>query len=210
MMKTSNNRSSKAGLFIVFEGIDGSGKSTQTKLLASKLRKKGLEVLTLSEPTDGKWGQEIRQLSRVKDSLKPQEELELFVRDRKENVAKNIKPSLRSGKTIILDRYFYSTLAYQGARGIPLKKIRELHKKFVLIPDVVFILDIPVTSGLKRIKDRSVIYRHFEDKNYLKKVRQIFLELKDPECVVIDGRPSAREIHQTIWAVMTSKFPSLK
>ncbi|MDD8031781.1 MAG: dTMP kinase [Acidobacteriota bacterium] len=210
MMKKSNKRSSRAGLFIVLEGIDGSGKSTQAKLLARKLRSKGLEVLTLSEPTDGKWGQEIRQLSRVKDSLKPQGELDLFVWDRKENVAKNIKPALKSGKTVVLDRYFYSTLAYQGARGVPLKKIRELHKKFAPTPDVVFILDLPVTNGLKRIKDRAVIYRHFEDKDYLKKVRQVFLELKDPECVVIDGRPSAREIHRKIWAVLTGRFPNLK
>jgi dTMP kinase len=210
MINKSNKKSSRASLFIVFEGIDGSGKSTQAKLLARKLKRKGLEVVTLSEPTDGKWGQKIRQLSRAKGCLRPQSELELFINDRKENVARNIKPALKSGKTVILDRYFYSTLAYQGARGISLEKIRRLHKKFAAVPDVVFILDLPVTSGLRRIKDRSVIYRHFEDKDYLKKVRQIFLRLKDPECLVIDGRPSAREIHKKIWAVLTSRFPDLK
>ncbi|MGB9893184.1 MAG: dTMP kinase [Candidatus Saccharicenans sp.] len=205
-MKALNKK--RKGLFIVIEGIDGSGKSTQVRLLARRLRRNGQKVVTLREPTEGKWGQKIRELSRSRGSITPETELELFIKDRKENITRNIKPALKRGEIVIMDRYYYSTLAYQGARGLSLARIKRLHK-FALIPDIVFILDVPAETGLKRIKGRSVIYRLFEDKNYLKKVRQIFLKLKEPECLVIDGRPPAKEIAQEIWALLTKKFPDL-
>jgi len=198
------------GLFIVFEGIDGSGKSTQVERLARRLRRRGLEVVTLREPTQGKWGKKIRELSRTSGSVTPEEELELFIRDRRENVVKNIRPALEAGKTVILDRYYFSTLAYQGARGLDLEEIRRRHRKFAVVPDLVFILDVPVSTGLRRIKDRPIIYGHFEEKEYLKKVRKIFLSFRDPQCLVVDGRPEPAAIHRKIWSLLVKKFPELK
>jgi len=198
------------GLFIVFEGIDGCGKSTQVELLADKLRRRGKQVVTLSEPTAGRWGQKIRDSARTKGSLSPAEELELFIRDRKEDIKNNIKPALEAGQIVILDRYFYSTLAYQGARGLDMNEIRAKHDKFVIRPDIVFILDVPVSQALKRIAGRPVIYSLFEDPDYLQKVRKNFLKLKDSECYLLDGRQPPEDISRQVWQILTRRFPWLK
>lgn len=210
MTQPARRHPTRRGLFLVIEGIDGSGKSTQVELLARRLCRLGLQVVTLREPTQGKWGRKIRELSKTSGSLRPEDELELFIRDRRENVARNIKPALKAGRTVVLDRYYYSTLAYQGARGLPLEEIRRRHQKFAIVPDLVFILDVPVRTGLRRIKDRPVIYSLFEEKEYLKKVRKIFLSFRDPEVVVVDGRPPAAVIHRKIWSLLLKKFPQLK
>jgi len=198
------------GLFIVFEGIDGCGKSTQVELLANKLRRQGKQVVTLSEPTAGRWGQKIRDSARSKGSLSPEEELELFIKDRKEDIKNNIKPALEAGQIVILDRYFYSTLAYQGARGLDMNEIRAKHDKFVIKPDIVFILDVPVSQALKRIACRPVIYSLFEDPEYLEKVRKNFLRLKDSECYFLDGRQPPEAISRQVWQTLTRRFPWLK
>ncbi|MGQ9801918.1 MAG: dTMP kinase [Candidatus Saccharicenans sp.] len=210
MTEAARSRPARKGLLLVMEGIDGSGKSTQVELLARRLRRRGLQVVTLREPTQGKWGRKIRELSKTSGSVKPEEELELFIRDRRENVAKNIRPALEAGQTVILDRYYYSTLAYQGARGLSLEEIRRRHQKFAVVPDLVFILDVPVSTGLRRITDRQIIYSLFEEKDYLKKVRKIFLSFRDPEVMVVDGRPPAAVIHRKIWSLLLKKFPELK
>lgn len=198
------------GLFIVFEGIDGCGKSTQVELLAKRLRRRGKKVVTLSEPTAGCWGQKIRALALTKGSLSPAKELELFIKDRKEDIKNNIKPALQAGQIVILDRYFYSTLAYQGARGLDMDEIRAKHDKFVIRPDIVFILDVPVSQALKRIASRPVIYGLFEDRDYLKKVRKKFLKLKDPECYLLDGRRPPEAIGRQVWQILIRRFPWLK
>ena len=102
-------------MFIVFEGIDGTGKSTQVRLLAKALRELGQEVVTSKEPTDGPVGTRLRQ-SAEKGRLSPQEELDLFHQDRRDHVQSLIAPALERGDTVIVDRYFFSTMAYQGAR----------------------------------------------------------------------------------------------
>jgi len=206
---TLKKPSSARALFIVFEGIDGCGKSTQVELLADKLRRRGKQVVTLSEPTSGRWGKKIRNSARTKGALSPPEELELFIRDRKEDIKNNIKPALEAGQIVILDRYFYSTLAYQGARGLDMNEIRAKHDKFVIKPDIVFILDVPVSQALKRIASRPVIYSLFEDPDYLQKVRKNFLKLKDSECYLLDGRQLPEDISRQVWQILTRRFPWL-
>ncbi|MBN2244466.1 MAG: dTMP kinase, partial [Candidatus Aminicenantes bacterium] len=107
----------KKGILIVFEGIDGAGKTTQAEALMERLQKRGLRVLFLREPSEGKWGRLIRQKAAQEDSLSPEEELDLFQKDRQENVRLNLKPALREKKIVLLDRYYFSTMAYQGAKG---------------------------------------------------------------------------------------------
>src|SRR5690348_11605062 len=101
------------GFFIVLEGIDGSGKSTQVKAIAAALRERGYEVVTTKEPTDNKWGKILRN-SASTGRLSAEEELETFIKDRKEHVEILIRPSLDAGKVVITDRYYFSTAAYQG------------------------------------------------------------------------------------------------
>nr|MDP6657848.1 dTMP kinase [Nitrospinaceae bacterium] len=108
----------KRGWLIVFEGIDGTGKSTQCQKMETRMREYGVPVIRLREPTDGVWGQKIRKiLSDGRGAVTPKEELTWFIEDRREDVEKNILPALRENKVVLLDRYYYSTAAYQGALG---------------------------------------------------------------------------------------------
>ncbi len=186
------------GILIVFEGIDGSGKSVQAKLLQEKLEEKGFDVVSFQEPSDSRWGREIKKKALHPDSLSPEEELELFVKDREENVEKNLKPALREKKIIILDRYYFSTISYQGARGIDPERIRKINEKFAPKADLVFILDIDAQSGLDRIKDRKNKERLFEREDYLVKVNQIFRSLRGKNFIHLDALKTEEEISQKI------------
>ncbi|MBM3295951.1 MAG: dTMP kinase, partial [Candidatus Aminicenantes bacterium] len=99
------------GRLIVIEGIDGAGKSTQARLLVRRLKALGFAAVAFREPTGGKWGRELKRKAKMAGSLTPKEELELFIKDRRENVARNLRPSLRAGQIVVLDRYYFSTIA---------------------------------------------------------------------------------------------------
>ncbi len=105
-----------AGILIVFDGIDGGGKTTQAKLLADILTAAGETVVLSKEPTDGPWGKQLRA-SATTGRMSLADELHAFTEDRKQHVTNLIAPALARGEIVILDRYFYSTIAYQGARG---------------------------------------------------------------------------------------------
>ncbi len=146
--------------FITFEGIDGSGKSTQARLLADYLSSKGIKVFLTKEPGEGKLGEAIRTeiLDRRDIDIEPYAELCLFCADRAQHVRELILPKLKDGYTVICDRYYDSTLAYQGSG-------RELDPDLVfrmamasslgVEPDVTFFLSIPVEQALLRLKDRD-------------------------------------------------------
>lgn len=105
------------GKLIAFEGIDGTGKSTQIKMLADRLTAEGLSVLSTREPTDGTFGKKIRELFVSREKVSPDEELALFMDDRREHVTSVIEPALAKGMIVLTDRYYFSTAAYQGAEG---------------------------------------------------------------------------------------------
>jgi dTMP kinase len=186
------------GILIVFEGIDGSGKSTQAEILLKRLQEEDLEVVYFREPSKGKWGRKIKKKALHPDSLSPEEELDLFLKDRRENVEKNLKPALQKRRIVILDRYYYSTIAYQGAKGIDEKLIRTMNEEFVLEPDLVFIFDIAPQKGLERIENRKKKDRLFEREDYLVKVREIFRSFKGEKFVHIDALKSEEEISKEI------------
>lgn len=175
-------------LLIVFEGIDGSGKTTLSKMLCEHMTKKKMPVVWLREPSDSKWGKKIMELSRHKTSIPLEEELKYFIEDRKINVSRYIKPALSGNKTVILDRYYYSTACYQGARGMDMDKIIQINRKFAPDPDITFIIDVAVETGLDRIKkNRSSRMKLFEQKTFLEKVRDNYLALSGDNIHVIDG-----------------------
>ncbi len=176
------------GLLIVIEGIDGAGKTTQARALLRRLRRRGFACRYFREPSRGRWGREIKRLALTAGSMTPEEELALFVRDRRENVARNIRPALRAGRIVVLDRYYYSTIAYQGAKGIDPERIRRIHEKFAPRPDLVFILDLGAETGLARIAGRRTRDALFERASYLAKVRRIFRGLTGPGIIHLDAR----------------------
>ena len=195
------------GLFIVIEGIDGTGKSTQAKRLAEWFRARGREVVLSREPTDGPWGKKLRE-SATTGRLSPEDELECFLYDRREHVEMTIKPALADGKVVILDRYYFSTMAYQGARGFDPAEIRRRNEAFAPQPDLLLILDLSIESAHGRIGSRGDTANEFEQRDTLTRCREIFLSLRnEPFARVIDAEPSLNEVSADILAVVTAEFP---
>ena len=167
----------RRGLFIVLEGIDGTGKSTQVQRLADHLRAQGREVVASKEPTDGRWGKQLRE-SAATGRLPLDEELAMFIADRKEHIAELIQPALDAGKVVVLDRYYYSTIAYQGARGASTEQIRTDMRAFAPEPDLVLLLDLEPNQALERIEqNRGEMPNEFEQLQSLQKIRAIFRDL---------------------------------
>ncbi|MDD3145830.1 MAG: dTMP kinase [Candidatus Riflebacteria bacterium] len=144
-------------LFITFEGPEGSGKSTQIKLLNNYLTSRGIETVITREPGGTPAGDRIRSVLLDKDggSLEPETELFLMLAQRCEHLRKIILPALNAGKVVLCDRYFDSSMAYQGfARGLMLDKVRSIHQAFLpgFLPDVTVLLRIPPEKGLIRAR----------------------------------------------------------
>lgn len=186
------------GVFIVFEGTDGTGKSTQLSLLADFLRAKGFPVITTKEPTEGRYGQEIRRLYTRRSSCTPREELQLFLDDRKEHVTTLITPAVEAGKIVLSDRYFLSTVAYQGALGFDVDELIDLNS-FAPPPDLALVFHAPLETGRKRITaGRGEALNDFEQQDYLIKVATIFDALDMDYIKRIDAGGSIDTIHKLV------------
>ena len=194
------------GLFIVLEGIDGTGKSTQARRLGERFTAQGREVVLSREPTDGPWGAKVRE-SGGSGRMSPQEELECFIKDRRQHVEELIAPSLAAGKVVILDRYYFSTMAYQGARGFDHDEIRRMNEAFAPVPDLLLILDLDVDLALQRIGARGDTANEFEKRESLQRCRDIFLSLADEKFVaVIDSSAGLDEVTRKIAAVADNRL----
>ncbi len=192
--------------FITFEGVEGSGKSTQSKLLRDSLTQKNILASLTREPGGTKASEKIREilLSDEIDALESKSEVFLNFAARIEHVEKFIKPKLQNGEVVICDRFFDSTIAYQGY-GFEgnIEEIKKLNQIAIgdFKPDITFLIDIDVEKSFERIKDRSSNNRYEElGIDFHKRVRDGFLEIakNDDRVKIIDGDRSLEEIAQEI------------
>ncbi len=184
------------GWFIVFEGVDGSGKSTQIELLSMKLRDQGVDHVLEREPSDGGIGRFIRAYSEAGDRyLQPESEALLFTADRFEH-SRRIAQTLDQGVTVVCDRYYHSTLAYQGAAGVDVAWLKDL-QRFALKPDLVILLDVDPGRSLMRVSGRTLTV--FENRDYLSRVRDLYLGFaRDGEMKVIDTVKPVDEVESEV------------
>lgn len=169
----------KRGKLIVFEGIDGSGKSTQLKLAASWLRSRGIDPIETREPTDGRWGRKIREMAKSGEPVSPQTELEWFFADRREHMERVVEPGLAAGRILLSDRSYVSTVAYQGARGLDISEILEASEAEFVRPDLILLFELSPEEAMARIEARGgVLELVFEEYSFQKRVAAIFAELE--------------------------------
>ena len=185
-------------VLIDLEGIDGCGKSTQCNLLKEKLESIGKNVLILKEPTNEPHGQKLWDVLHGKRKATNEEILEFFILDRKQHVEEKIQPALDQGTVVIMDRYYYSSMAYQVAGGLDVDYIRNKHD-FAPTPDIVLIFDLPVSTALERVRGHSEA-DEFEKEEHLEKVRDAYLNLKDdPIVTIFDATKSPKNIFENVW-----------
>jgi dTMP kinase len=197
IFKQDSAEMDRTGILIALEGIDGTGKSTQLRLLAEELSRRGFDVVATREPTDGPFGRRIRDLYVNRRQASPGEELELFMADRRQHVREVIAPALASGKIVLTDRYYFSTAAYQGAAGQEPEAILQENETFAPVPDLVFLLILPPEVGIDRIRSlRREQLNDFEQEHELCRVARIFEEIKRPFIIRIDGLQDIDEIHR--------------
>ncbi len=175
----------RSGVLLAIEGIDGAGKTTQVRRLETLLREAGVSSVITKEPTSGSWGKKIRESART-GRMSVQDELEAFLFDRQEHVQDVLRPALAEGKVVIVDRYYFSTVAYQGARGLDPAELLRLNA-FAPEPDILVVLDVPPEVGLQRVRERGDVADQFEREDELRKAREIFRNLQLPYLHLMDG-----------------------
>jgi len=203
------------GKFITFEGIDGSGKSTQMRMLADRLANSGIEVITTCEPGGTPLGQALREaFLETKETVAPMAELLSFAADRAQHVEYLIKPALAGGKIVISDRYADATFAYQGAgRGFDEDKVNQVIELATggLKPDLTLFFDITVEEAIARMTDRDENHtkRNRMDEEtgeFYTRVREAYLGIaqREPErFCVIDAMGTIENIHIQVVSILS-------
>lgn len=213
--KAQKNQQVKRGKFIAFEGIDGSGKSTQIRLLANKLKEIGIYCYTTMEPTDSPIGSLIHQIMTGRIKTDNKVIAGLFVADRLDHLLNDVNgvlPKIMEGTTVITDRYYFSSYAYHSV-DMPMDWVIQANaqSKELLQPTITIFIDVKPDNAVERIAKNRFHQELFEKKSRLIKVREKYLEafekLKDEEnVVIIDGNRSQEEIAEEIWDKVKSYF----
>ncbi|MEM1566284.1 MAG: dTMP kinase [Candidatus Bathyarchaeia archaeon] len=190
----------KPGFFICIEGLDGCGKTTQTKILVRNLRKMGYAAVYTAEPSHGKIGEFIKKyclhgekrISSIVEAL-------LFAADRYEHVENEIAPALKDGKIVVSDRYLYSSLAYQGAAGLNFEWIREINRH-ALEPNLAIYIDVEPEIVIQRLKPKKSVMENLETQ---RKVREVYMHFVEKgELVKVDGNKSKNEVAKEVLSIV--------
>jgi dTMP kinase len=188
-----------AGKLVVFEGIDGCGKSTQIARLADHLRAGGCRVRTTREPTDGPAGRRIRAMARSGEAVQAELELAWFVEDRHAHVEAVLQPALDAGEIVLCDRYTLSTVAYQGARGLDAVALLAEAELLFPIPELVLLLEIDPERALARVRarggDAEPVFEHL---GRLERVAAIYRDLDRPYIERVDADRSEDDVSAAI------------
>ncbi len=197
----------KRGAFIVFEGLDGSGKTTQAKLLAARLEDNHRALVT-AEPSLGKVGAFIRESCLYCEKrLQTAVEALLFAADRVDHVENEIKPALRDGRLVICDRYVYSSLAYQGSADLSVEWISSINR-FALKPDFAVFIDASPETVLKRLNRKKSVMETLETQ---RQVREIYLNfVKKGELVLIEGNKPLDEVAEAVFVAVSGFLKSFR
>ena len=207
-----------AGKFLTFEGIDGCGKSTQLRMLASELRIRGYEVVVTREPGGTQFGNRLREvLLDVEEQVDPLAELLVFAADRAQHVRTMIRPALESNHIVLSDRYADATAAYQGAgRGFPARTINLAIQLATggLKPDLTLLFDLPVEMSLKRAQQRHDNGEQpdrldVEDVAFYERVRDAYLKMANTETErfrIMDASKAIDEVHAQVMTVVNEFF----
>lgn len=194
-----NRRDVNRGRLLAFEGLDGSGKTTQVARLCAALERAGISALATREPTDGAVGRRIREMAASGETLAPETELQWFFEDRREHVAEVIEPALKAGHWVVTDRYFLSTVAYQGARGLDAQQILADSEREFPLPDLVVLLEVDATQGLERVVNRGgVLETVFEQADFQRRVAGVFDSLELAYLARVSGRGRPDEVERAV------------
>jgi dTMP kinase len=198
-MVVNSGASAAPGALIALEGIDGSGKSTQLRRLAAALKAAGHAVVSTFEPTDGPAGLLLRELARSTENPSPDEELRLFMEDRRQHVEEVLAPALAAGKIVLTDRYFLSTVAYQGARGLDPRELLEVSEARFPIPDLVLLFEVTPQLGLERVTTRGAAAEPaFDRLGFQQRVAEIFAALGRPYIERIAAASEPDAVHDAV------------
>jgi len=201
-----------SGKFIVLEGLDGSGQSTQAGLLRDFLIKEGHGVVLTKEPTfDSEAGRKIREALDEKLQVESKQLQELFAQDRKEHLENLIVPALKEGKMVVCDRYFFSSFAYGASDGLELDWLLKINDGF-LLPDLTFILKVSPEVCIERIEKRGSEKTLFEKKEKLAKVWQTYSILPNrlSDVYIIEGEKEIGDVLSQIKKVVILRLPNIK
>jgi dTMP kinase len=201
------------GKFIVFEGIEGCGKSTQVAGLYKNLMKSGIDCTITREPGGTELGEKIREIL-LHSSVFPMTELLLFLADRNQHINEIIRPSLEAGRVVISDRFYFSTYAYQAiGRKINMDTVIRLNEIAVegIKPDITFFIDIPTETGFLRKKTADLQLDRIEQEDFTfhNAVRNAYLDIyeKNRDLIIkLDGKSGIDELQNNIFSIVKERF----